>query len=135
MNIQLSPDETLVLAAILALLSERAKRPLSLQKLLDRWSRVVAQVEQGYEYSIYEYTNDLSVRDLLEEILSETPQALRGKLAQAIQVWDDRFLEATRRVEKPLASTATCDLSHWWFRIPKSLEEELSEDLQAEGII
>ena len=35
----------------------------SLGALLRRWSHFVTQVERGYDDSIYEYTNDLSVRD------------------------------------------------------------------------
>lgn len=134
-QLQLSPNENDALAEILASLSERAKRPLSLDTLLDKWSHFVIQVEQGYEDSIYEYTNDLSVRDLLDETLSKVPPSLHEKLVQEIQIWDKRFQEATREVRKPLLSSGTRKLLPWWSRIPKNLRGELKEDLQVEGLL
>ena len=83
--LQLSRDEAQVLAAILAALSKHAHYPLSLSQLLQRWSYFVAQVERGYEGSIYEYTNDLSTRDLLEEILLQVARSLHDRLSGAVR--------------------------------------------------
>ena len=135
MDIQLSSEETLALTTILTPLSERANYSLTLEGLLDRWRHFVIQVEQGYKYSIYEYTNDLSVRDLLEKILSKAPQTLREKLIQEIRIWDNRFQEATQEMNRPVVPRTDPDLPSWWFRIPRNLKEELAEDLRAEGIL
>lgn len=43
---------------------------LSPWELLDTWKQFVAECKSGYEMSIYEYDNDLSVRDKIEEIIS-----------------------------------------------------------------
>jgi ribosomal protein L16 Arg81 hydroxylase len=107
----------------------------SLQGLLDGWRHFVIQVEQEYEYSIYEYTNDLSIRDLLKEILSKAPQTLREKLIQEIRMWDNRFQEATQEISRPVVPRADHDLPSWWFRIPRNLKGELAEDLRAEGVL
>lgn len=130
-KMELSQSETLAVEAILAHLSERAKQPLSLEQLLYRWSHFVLQVERGYDYSIYDYINDLSVRDLLEEILVQVPSSLREKLAQQIRTWDERFYKATQETEKPLVHAD--GLSSWWFRVPKLPGDELRSDLIAKG--
>ena len=99
----LSRDEAHGLDAIFTPLSQRANYPLSLHQLLQRWSYFVAQVERGYEGSIYEYTNDLSTRDLLEEILLKVARSFHDRLSGAVRPWDDRFHEATRKITRPLA--------------------------------
>jgi hypothetical protein len=68
LSLELTPDESRALSEILADLSQRAKYEVSLDRLLSNWVRFVDEVEQGYQDSIYEYTNDLSNRDTLEEI-------------------------------------------------------------------
>ena len=41
----------------------------TLGALLRGWADLVTRVERGYDDSIYEYTNDLSVRDRLERLV------------------------------------------------------------------
>jgi len=134
-KLDLCSDEIRMLEAILSLLSERTQHSLSLDNLIEKWRRFVIETEQGYEDSIYEYTNDLSIRDILEEVLLYAPQSLRGKLAKEIEIWDIRFQKATVEAEKPLVSRLSCNLPWWWFRIPKKLAGELEADLREMGII
>jgi len=132
----LTPEEFDALNAILQRLSKRAKYILTLEQLLHRWQDFVVQAERGYQNSIYEYTNDLSVRDLLEEILRESPQTLRKELMQLIRPWDERFYNATKRIKRPvLPNVGQESRSWWWFRVPKSVGGELEEDLRSEGIL
>ncbi len=63
---RLPSDASAALEGALQRLSRRAGYPMSLQQLLQRWQHFVVRVEQGYADSIYEYTNELSVRDLGE---------------------------------------------------------------------
>jgi hypothetical protein len=58
-------------------MSDTAGRGQTVRQLLRRWASFVRQVETGYDDTIYDYTNDLSVRDLLEEKLSFA--AARGR--------------------------------------------------------
>lgn len=60
---ELSQEEETLLEPIVTALSDRARFRITLAYLLDRWVWFVEVVEQGYDDSIYEYTNDLSVRD------------------------------------------------------------------------
>lgn len=133
---QLSSEETKVLNAILVRLSERAQRTLTLNQLLQQWGGFVIQIERGYRDSIYEYANDLSVRDLLEEILIEATQVLREKLTELIQPWDERFYSATQKTQRPVLPGMAQELPRsWWFRVPKNLSGELEEDLRSAGVL
>lgn len=133
---QLSSEEARSLDAALASLSERAKHQFSLNRLLQQWSYFVSRVEQGYEETIYEYINDLSSRDALEEVLLKVPPSLSEKLLVLIQPLDERFNNVTQEVERPLLPSATGELpAHWWFRVPKMLGAELENDLRSEGHI
>ena len=99
--------------------------------MLSRLQTFVSAVERGYDDSIYEYTNDLSVRDRLEAILGDAPSGLRSKLKDAVSPTDRRFMKATEEAATPLAQGE--DLGSWWHRVPRRRVGELDEDLQTLG--
>lgn len=133
---QMSLKERQALESAITALSEQAEQPLSLNGLLQQWRLFVTEVERAYKASIYEYTNDLSIRDLLQEILLKVPDSLQNKLLELIQPWDTRFYEATLPCERPLLRGVTRERpSPWWFRIPKRRGDELEDDLISEGFI
>ena len=68
----------------------------TLGSLLQEWGHFVTAVERGYDDSIYEYTNDLSVRDRLERSRRRREPGLRAQLEQALAA-DDRRFEARDR--------------------------------------
>jgi len=75
---------------------------------LATWCSFVERVERGYSDSIYEYTNDLSSRDLLEELLAKAPESAKAKLT--------RFIHPS-----------------WWFGVPRIVGGELEADLHSQG--
>lgn len=106
----------------------------SLNQLLGEWAEFVRVVESGYDDSIYEYTNHLSVRDQLEQLISASSTTLAAKLAADFAPIDERFANATEPAKRPL-SAAQGELPSWWRRVPKRREGELAEDLKAMGHI
>jgi len=131
----LSQEEQTVLQQILLAQSQRAKHPLTLHQLINDWARFVTSVGRGYEDSIYEYTNELSTRDLIQAILDKVPSPLRGKLLAVIEPWDRRFLASTQPVDKPLKFNGEGVTSPWNARVPIHLESELEADFRSEGIL
>jgi hypothetical protein len=85
-----------------------------LNALLRDWGAFVAAVERGYDDSIYEYTNDLSVRDRLAG--SDDPR---------VAELDRRFEAATAEAAAPLAPRD----GWWWRRVPRRLVGDLADDL------
>jgi hypothetical protein len=102
----------------------------SLGSLLQEWKRFVTAVERGYDDSIYEYTNDLSVRDRLERVLAGASPGLRAQLERALAAEDARFEAATEEAARPIGATYT---TWWWRRVPLRLGGELAEDLRAQS--
>ena len=125
----LTPEEREELARLLADLAERTSRRDSLDAMLGRWKAFVTAVERGYDDSIYEYTNDLSVRDRLESVAAGAGPGLRAKVEAALADDDRRFAEATEEAARPLGTQA----SSWWRRVPRRRVGELAEDLRALG--
>jgi hypothetical protein len=121
-RLDLSPDERQELARLLA--------GPSLNALLGGWDTFVTRVERGYDDSIYEYTNDLTVRDRLERVIAGASSGLRGQLEQALAADDARFEAATAAAERPLGATYT---TWWWRRVPRRLVGELADDLRAQS--
>lgn len=126
-TLDLTSDESNAIVAALTSFSKRAKFHISLDYLLEGWAKFVTEVEEGYDDSIFDYTNSLSKRDFLEELLRQLPQSLRDKLLNVLQPWDTRFREATREVEEAVLPTLdnTRELGYWWYRVPKKLKEPI----------
>lgn len=104
----------------------------SLGQMLRQWAEFVQAVERGYEDSIYEYMNDLSVRDQLEKLILMSSSALAAKLNAEFSSLDERFVNATEPARHSL-SAAHGDVGAWWQRVPRRRAGELEEDLKALG--
>jgi hypothetical protein len=130
-QIHLTMDENLALARILVLQTERAKHTISLPYMMDKWSRFVAKVENGYQLTVDDYTNSLSVRDLIQEVLNVCPK--NGDLQRWIMECDNRFIAVTKVTKKPLLLPLNDEsLGWWWFRVPENPGNILKEWLKSE---
>lgn len=128
----LTPEEREVLARIVEELSTRTKHSLSFDGLVNEWRGFVASIDQGYDYGVDDYTNDLSCRDLLEEITSRVPTELGEKLRARISHLDDLFVKSTIEAAKPVAGRIGL---WWWARVPRKLHGDLESDLRSLGIL
>lgn len=125
-SLDLAPEERSELETLL--------RGASLNQLLGQWSELVRAVERGYDDSIYEYTNDLSVRDRLQDLIAASSSTLADKLRGELAPIDERFTAATEAAARPL-SAAPGDLAPWWRRVPRRRDGEFADDLEAMGHI
>jgi hypothetical protein len=130
----LTPDEARLLSMAMDAASAPGHLGQSFSRTLNRWANFVAVVERGYGDSIYEYTNDLSVRDVLAQVERELPPDVASKISAAVAIWDERFMKATNVAKRPLAIRAEGP-GPWWNRVPKVLSEELENDLRSDGFI
>lgn len=135
MATDLSQAEKDAIASMLKAMSDRAGHQISLDKLINDWQRLVVAIERGYDDSIYEYTNDLSARSLLGEVLAKAPAAIADKVRRIVEPLDQKFMATTRQTTKPLLSQDAREEDFWWFRIPTKLLPELRRDLVQEGLI
>lgn len=134
--LSLSSEQLRSIENILGSLSEQAQQSLSLKGLLESWKSFVERVEQGYQNSIYEYTNDLSTRDLLQKIVLGVSSTVRSELLKVLEPWDDKFYGATREIVRPLLPGPHEEkLNGWWFRVPHKMGDDLKNDLLADEII
>ena len=63
-------------AALDALAEGRSYRP-TLNGLIRGWREIVEQIEAGYDWSVYEYFNDLHVRAMLQSVIDGAPAVRR----------------------------------------------------------
>lgn len=110
-----------------------ASQPVTLNALMSNWCAFVREVERGYTDSIYEYTNDLSVRDVLDDLSLGVRSTTRAKIIAALSSWDQRFYAATRSISKPLAQSKKNRT--WWSRVPLTPHAELESDLRLDGLL
>lgn len=122
------------LEKLLTEISNKSQFKQSLDQLITRWAYFVKQVERGFDSSIYEYTNDLSVRDVLEEIKDSLTETGQNQLASQLAPEDTRFKSATSPIQHPVRSGVTHH-HWWWYRIPKILSGDLQEDIESEKYV
>ena len=125
-RLDLTPEEREELARLLG--------EDSLGALLCRWNAFVTTVERGYDDSIYEYTNDLSVRDRLERVVAAAGPDLHTKLGASIAEDDRRFAAATEAAQRALGEFSE-EAPAWWRRVPRRRVGELAEDLASLGYL
>ena len=129
-DVEFSPEENEFLEPVLARLSDAAGFRITLTYLLERWVQFVKAVEKGYEDSIYEYANDLGVRDRLEDVINGCLPPLRVRLTDMLNDWDGRFLNATAQLPTSLVQRKGDSPGWWWYRVPLILSLELQKDIE-----
>ncbi|HEU0014979.1 MAG TPA: hypothetical protein VFQ45_14925 [Longimicrobium sp.] len=96
--------------------------------MLEEWRAFVQQCQNGYPYNIYEYHNDLSVRDRIEACLREegADAALQPEFAAGVAEVDERF----RGLLKPGVQVGP-EEDAWWHRgVLRYAWRDLARDLK-----
>jgi hypothetical protein len=100
-------------------------RLLSPTDVVGSWRGFVGQCEQGYPDNIYEFHNDLAVRNLIMKVL-DSPQL---RLYSQMEWVRDEIGEIDRRYKALLLEDEVRPGRPWWeARIPRLAGEELAED-------
>ncbi|MGO4590306.1 hypothetical protein [Paenarthrobacter sp. 2TAF44] len=95
---------------------------------IDAWRSFVLDCEEGYQWSIYEYENELGVRDVIEKVLTAPELSVYPELpifAEGVAEIDDRFASLLR-----LGPSVLQDSAPWWHR---SLPGYAGPDLVADA--
>ena len=134
-NTMFTDKELQLLNSITEMFSIRAKhaKGKAFDEFMGQWYGFIISVEKGYTLSIYDYTNDLSLRDLIDELEGQIPESLRKKVISVVDPWDKRFENETNILQQPIHRKK--DSPWWWYRIPKKLIGELEEDIKSSGLI
>lgn len=128
-----------------ALLEDRGVPPElvegGLDGLIDRWSDIVDEVEDGYPLSLDDYLNDMDLRNVLDD-------ALRVASADVARQPRERLKEVDARMRAASVATGCLwgqdvekddgldRIRHWWYyQHPLELNEELEAELDAWGLL
>lgn len=99
--------------------------------VVSQWTSFVQAVEEGYQMTIDDYTNALSVRRSAEEARPYLAPLISDALDDRLKPLDDRFRAATFEAGKLPGSGQ----AHWWeTRLPCVLVGELAEDVDRMGL-
>ena len=102
---------------------------MSIEQLVSEWHELVEELRMGYDRILYEWDNDLGTRQLIEERLTELPEARRARLVPEIERLDKEYLSLTRPRKRPMRV-----LKGWWYdRVPVHPGSELAQEMEAEG--
>ena len=107
-----------------------ARRTWSPAGYIDAWKAFVAACEEGYQWSIYEYENELGIRDVIDKVLTAPELTAYPELsifAEAIADTDERFAALLRSGPSVLPEAA-----FWWNRnLPGRGGPDLVADAEA----
>jgi hypothetical protein len=109
--------------------SERARHPITIDGLITEWNDFAERVGRGYELGIYDYMNELSRRDMLQDA-ARTPE-LRSLIEQRAASADEAFRRNTRTVSTSIRPPTAPD-RWWWYARPIVVKGELAEDFARE---
>ncbi|HMS54422.1 MAG TPA: hypothetical protein PKA27_03400 [Fimbriimonadaceae bacterium] len=97
--------------------------PQTFDNLVEQWRSFVHSIAD-YRFSIYDYDNDVSVRERIEECARQSDVELRTKILLATLESDLMFLESTQAMNRSHYSSAS-----WHSRLPSNPVGELLLDV------
>ncbi|MCP4088094.1 MAG: hypothetical protein GY745_24080 [Actinomycetia bacterium] len=104
---------------------------MSPSELVEQWREFVEICAEGFSSTIYDYTNERSVRDLLQKAFDDP--VLRdyselGQIREAVETIDRRFARECR------AGVAMAGVeAPWWHRcVPREAVGDFADDLRAQ---
>jgi Xaa-Pro aminopeptidase len=104
-------------------------RAFSLIQMEEAWAQFLDECEEGYNWNIYEFDNDISVRDRIELVLSREDLfgiAAVEHLRAAVANVDERFRALLRN-----DMSINNDAAHWWRRgVLKYAGQQYAEDVR-----
>ena len=108
----------------------------SLNEMIAGWDRLVREVEEGYDATIDDFTNDLTTRDWIAEIRDLVTERVRSSIDERIEPIDDRYRRTTRADGGHALSQffRIEGRGWWWRRVPKADTGELARYLRAHGV-
>lgn len=98
--------------------------PRSFQELVQRWKSFVESLD-GYAFTIYDYDNDVAVRDQIAAATAKCSIAVQVKVWAVLSDLDQRYLEATVDVDRSRSPVGS-----WNRRLPRNPGGELGRDIE-----
>ena len=109
------------------LLLSDIKYPITYQDLLNNWEQLANDCADYKEF-IYEYINDLTVRNLLQKFIDSATGKLKSKIVDEVTEIDLTFKNNTKEIAVPFIKA---DVVNWWeLRIPQKAILEFTEDVE-----
>lgn len=94
--------------------------------LMRRWQQFVAEVENGYEYGLEDYRNDLDLRGMIDTFGLGADAGVRNADERLISM----LVPSQQRIWESMPGNAP-----WDFGFPRNASGSLLNDLRAEGLI
>lgn len=122
-KICLLSDEINKITLALITYEEKQINDRYIEQKLTEWSNFIIEIENGYNLTIDDYTNDISLRDKIQIIIDNSHQETKDKIVQRITEWDTRFIKNTNKLNEPLIPNIKRPVQWWWYRIPINSEK------------
>jgi hypothetical protein len=105
-----------------------AKSPSTVQEVLEvavhRWRVLAREVAAGYQYTVDDYINDLSQRELISLLLARGPALLREAVREVVDPIDAEFKSHTVEADHENMINFRQPEMWWYDRLPSKIVTE-----------
>lgn len=129
MSIDFNAKDREIINAIELRWTKGSMFPINFNIIIKNWQNLVNECKDGYNDVVEEFTNDLSSRDIIQQILEEISDDGKNIILKFIEPLDKIFIDNTVKVDKPLMTYEWIkdNKQFWYFRVPKRIKrDELS---------
>ena len=116
-------------------------RKKGLRGIIVDWG-AIAQSASHYNLTLYDWVNDLDLRDIIAGALDVAPEHERDEVGDALDRADHTFRAATLPSERSPVTAPTAVANEydparqwWYFRYPAHPGDSMRSDLAAAGVI
>jgi len=113
--------------------AEKLHPSIAPESIIDRFAQTIEECSSTYRYGLDDYTNDLTVREIIQDILDAARVGAFDALRALLADLDRRFCAVTIELPEPIFAAALARRDRkkyfFYFRIPHRPGEEMVEDL------
>ena len=103
------------------------------ESLIDGFAQAIEQFKSGYPLGLDDYTNELTAREIIQEIIDEAPEEVFPRLQRQLDELDEEFRQATVKLAEPVFATDEAardpEKFFYYWRVPRNPGREMLEDL------
>ena len=103
------------------------------ESLIDGFAQAIEQLKSGYPLGLDDYTNELTAREIIQEVIDEAPEEAFPRLQRQLDELDEEFRQTTIKLAEPVfaadESTRDPEKFFYYWRVPRNPGKEMLEDL------
>ena len=103
------------------------------EALIDQFAQMIQETRSNYRYGIDDYRNDLTTREIMQDIIDEAPGGALRCLEAQLAGLDEQFRQFTIELTEPIFAEEEAQQDpgkfFYYWRVPRAPGKEMLNDL------